>query len=51
MANTLAYNDTATITAIKRFVVQAPGLRFNEISYCIKGFIERALVLLAKTLD
>jgi len=25
MANTLAYYDTATITAIKSFLVQAPG--------------------------
>ena len=25
MANTLAYYDTATITAIKSFIVQAPG--------------------------
>ncbi len=26
MANTLAYYDTATITAVKSFIVQAPGL-------------------------
>jgi hypothetical protein len=25
VANTLAYYDTATITAIKKFIVQAPG--------------------------
>jgi hypothetical protein len=25
MANTLAYYDTATITAVKSFIVQAPG--------------------------
>ena len=25
MANTLAYSDTATITAVKSFIVQAPG--------------------------
>ncbi len=25
MANTLAYSDTATITAIKSFIVQTPG--------------------------
>jgi hypothetical protein len=26
VANTLAYYDTATITAIKSFIVQAPGV-------------------------
>jgi len=25
VANTLAYNDTATITAVKKIIVQAPG--------------------------
>ena len=25
LANTLAYYDTATITAVKSFIVQAPG--------------------------
>jgi hypothetical protein len=25
VANTLAYYDTATITGVKRFIVQAPG--------------------------
>jgi hypothetical protein len=25
VANTLAYYDTARITAVKRFIVQAPG--------------------------
>ncbi len=25
MANTLAYYDTTTITAVKSFIVQAPG--------------------------
>ncbi len=25
VANTLAYNDTATFTAVKRFIVLAPG--------------------------
>jgi hypothetical protein len=25
VANTLAYYDTATITAVKSFIVQAPG--------------------------
>ncbi len=28
MANTLAYYDTATITAVKSFIVQAPGEEF-----------------------
>jgi len=26
VANTLAYYDTATITAVKSFIVQAPGV-------------------------
>jgi hypothetical protein len=26
VANTLAYCDTATITAVKSFIVQAPGV-------------------------
>jgi hypothetical protein len=34
VANTLAYNDTATITAIKSFIVQALGLTRK---YCIRG--------------
>ncbi len=29
MANTLAYYDTATITAVKSFIVQAPGPKFD----------------------
>ncbi len=28
--NTLAYYDTATITAVKSFIVQAPGVEFVE---------------------
>ncbi len=28
MANTQAYNDTAKIAAVKRFLVQAPGVKF-----------------------
>jgi hypothetical protein len=31
MANTLAYYDTATITAVKSFIVQAPGVSFAKI--------------------
>jgi hypothetical protein len=27
VANALAYYDTATITAVKSFIVQAPGVR------------------------
>jgi hypothetical protein len=30
VANTLAYYDTATITAVKRFIVQAPEGRDTE---------------------
>ncbi len=31
MANTLAYYDTATITAVKSFIVQAPGVNFIKL--------------------
>jgi hypothetical protein len=30
VANTLAYYDTATITDMKRFIVQAPGGQFDQ---------------------
>ncbi len=30
MANTLAYYDMATITAVKIFIVQAPGLKITK---------------------
>jgi len=29
VANTLAYYDTATITAVKSFIVQAPGVKWQ----------------------
>ncbi len=29
VANTLAYYDTAIITAVKSFIVQAPGLNYR----------------------
>ncbi len=35
MANTLAYYDTATITAVKSFVVQAPGVRTGLVDIVI----------------
>ena len=31
MANTLAYNDTATITTVKSFIVQAPGVNLVDV--------------------
>ncbi len=37
MANTLVYYDTATITAVKSFIVQAPGANviklFSDVIY------------------
>ncbi len=42
MANTLAYYDTATITAVKSFIVQAPGVIAE-----IKSSIEKAPGVLA----
>ncbi len=32
MANTLAYYNTATITAVKSFIVQAPGFKLVALS-------------------
>ncbi len=37
MANTLAYYDTATITAVKSFIAQAPVLKF--VNYGLKRFL------------
>jgi hypothetical protein len=37
VANTLAYYDTATITAVKSFIVQAPG---NKLYHHFLNFIE-----------
>ncbi len=40
MANTLAYYDTATITAVKSFIVQAPGvLMINTLVYYENPYI------------
>jgi hypothetical protein len=35
VANTLAYYVTATITAVKNFIVQAPGAKSVEIAYTV----------------
>ncbi len=35
MANTLAYYDAATITAVKSFIVQAPGGIFNCDTFAV----------------
>ncbi len=37
MANTLAYYDTATITAVKSFIVQAPGISFVIAALALGG--------------
>ncbi len=37
MANTLAYYDTATITAVKSFIVHAPGDKVSTATAPIKG--------------
>jgi hypothetical protein len=40
MANTLAYYDTAEITAVKSFIVQAPGVENWTTGACsIKKFM------------
>ncbi len=36
MANTLAYYDTATITAVKSFIVQAQERNFLQLFFCLK---------------
>ncbi len=33
VANALAYYDTATITAVKSFIVQAPGVNLLKLFY------------------
>jgi hypothetical protein len=33
VANTLAYYDTAIITAVKSFIVQAPGCKLEESKF------------------
>jgi hypothetical protein len=39
VANTVAYYDTATITAVKGFTVQAPGNHFEKKKECKHGKI------------
>jgi hypothetical protein len=37
VANTLAFYDTATVTALKSFIVQAPGVTFAKL---LKKFLQ-----------
>ncbi len=39
MGNTLAYYNTVTITAIKSFIVQAPGVDYEKLFTALKSFI------------
>ncbi len=39
MANTLAYYDTATVTAVKRFIVQAPGIQTVKLFKAVINFL------------
>ncbi len=42
VANTLTYYDTATITSIKSFIVQAPGAKNPQIFlHKIEKFLEK----------
>jgi len=42
VANTLAYYDTATVTALKSFIVQAPGVTFAKLlKKFLQSFIEQ----------
>jgi hypothetical protein len=43
VANTLAYYDTATITAVKSFIVQAPEVKL--LNYFLNSFIRTKLVI------
>ncbi len=40
LANALAYYDTATITAVKGFIVQAPRLVFTGLKSPFTAFTE-----------
>jgi hypothetical protein len=42
VANTLAYYDTETITAVKRLIVQAPGLIFMILASLTTSTLEPA---------
>jgi len=35
MANTLAYYDTATITAVKSFIIQPPGVNVINLFFFV----------------
>ncbi len=50
MANTLAYYDMTTMTAVKSFIVQAPGkiLKIVSIKIKIGNKIEERFVISAK---
>ncbi len=39
MTNTLAYYDTAKITTVKCFIVQAPGYYENLLKTIVKSFV------------
>jgi len=43
VANTLAYHDTATITAVKSFVVQAPEIIYLTGGKEVDQFINQGL--------
>ncbi len=40
VANTLAYYDTATITAIKSFIVQAPDVNLIKLVYTLLSMVQ-----------
>jgi hypothetical protein len=43
VANTLAYYDMATITAVKSFIVQAPGGQSSHLSLNVVPFINTSV--------
>ncbi len=50
MANTLAYYDTAIITAIKSFIVQAPGVTHDDPNIFI-GWATGVMYFKVRTID
>ncbi len=45
MANTLAYYDTATITAVKSFIVHSPGEKSSLGGYAEKDYGRKIIVV------
>ncbi len=51
MANSLAYYDTATITAVKSYIVQAPGVPQQSFYFLLNLYIVHSTIFLTKQPD